>query len=69
MAGAELELMLKSWGHRWWSVNIQSFDNREHFLRYAGRYVRRPSIAQRRITWIGTENVTFWAKTRSDGPS
>src|SRR5450631_2430365 len=37
----------------WWSVKIQSFEDKGHFLQYAGRYVRRPPIAQRRITWIG----------------
>jgi hypothetical protein len=37
----------------WWSIKIQSFKSKEHFLLYAGRYVRRPPIAQRRITDIG----------------
>jgi hypothetical protein len=64
MTVPELETMLENWEHRWWSVNVQSFKNREHFLRYAGRYVRRPSIAQRRITQIGAESVAFWAKDK-----
>jgi hypothetical protein len=34
----------------WWSVKIQLFENKWHILQYAGRYVRRPPIAQRRIT-------------------
>ena len=38
--------------------------SKEHFLRYAGRYVRRPPIAQRRITYIGKGNVTFWFKDK-----
>jgi len=42
---------------RWWSVKIQSFNSIEHFLQYAGRYVRRPPIAQRRI--IKIENSIF----------
>jgi len=48
----------------WWSVKIQSFDDKWHFLQYAGRYVRRPPIAQRRITWIGERNVRFWYKDK-----
>jgi len=48
----------------WWSVKIQSFEDKWHFLRYAGRYVRRPPIAQRRITWIGKRTVSFWYKDK-----
>jgi hypothetical protein len=44
----------------WWSIKIQSFEDKWHFLQYAGRYVRRPPIAQRRITWIGGRTVRFW---------
>src|SRR5262249_27612041 len=43
---------------------IQSFKSREHFLRYAGRYVRRPPIAQHRITFIGERSVRFWSKDK-----
>lgn len=60
----QLEAMLTRWATRWWSVKIQSFKSREHFLRYAGRYVRRPPIAQRRITRIGNGSVTFWTKDK-----
>jgi putative transposase len=31
---------------------------------YAGRYARRPPIAQRRITGICTEEIRFWAKDK-----
>jgi hypothetical protein len=48
----------------WWSVKIQSFQDKWHFLQYAGRYVRRPPIAQRRITWIGEGVVRFWYKDK-----
>lgn len=60
----QMEAMIREQGERWWSVKIQSFKSREHFLRYAGRYVRRPPIAQRRITHIGKKSVTFWAKDK-----
>jgi len=48
----------------WWSIKIQSFEDKGHFLQYAGRYVRRPPIAQRRITWIGERTVRFWTKDK-----
>ena len=48
----------------WWSIKIQSFKDKWHFLQYAGRYVRRPPIAQRRITWIGERTVRFWYKDK-----
>jgi hypothetical protein len=48
----------------WWSIKIQSFEDKSHFLQYAGRYVRRPPIAQHRITWIGERTVRFWYKDK-----
>jgi Putative transposase len=48
----------------WWSVKVQLFENKWHFLQYAGRYVRRPPIAQRRITCIAERSVTFWTKDK-----
>jgi hypothetical protein len=48
----------------WWSVGIQSFEDKGHFLQYAGRYVRRPPIAQRCITWMGERTVRFWYKDK-----
>ena len=43
----------------WWSVKIQSAKSKDHFLQYDGRYLRRPPIAQRRITNIDERSVTF----------
>jgi hypothetical protein len=48
----------------WWSVKVQLFEDKWHFLQYAGRYVRRPPIAQRRITCIAERSVTFWTKDK-----
>jgi hypothetical protein len=47
-----------------WIIKIQSFKYKTHFLKYAGRYVKRPPIAQRRITFIGERNVKFWFKDK-----
>lgn len=64
IAPQELEALLTEQEGRWWSIKIQSFSSKEHFLRYAGRYVRRPPIAQHRITFIGEGSVTFWRKDK-----
>jgi hypothetical protein len=40
------------------------FENKWRFLQYAGRYVRRPPIALRRITCITERSVTFWTKDK-----
>lgn len=63
----QMESMLIQQEKRRWIVKIQSFESREHFLRYAGRYVRRPPIAQRRITCISERSVTFWTKDKRMG--
>jgi putative transposase/transposase-like zinc-binding protein len=60
IAPKEMGALLNKQEARWWSIKIQSFNSKGHFLRYAGRYVRRPPIAQRRITFIGERSVTFW---------
>jgi hypothetical protein len=56
----QLEELLTQQEKRWWSIKIQSFKDKGHFLQYAGRYVKRPPIAQRRITFIGDRTVKFW---------
>ena len=61
---AQIQEMLTQQEIRWWSIKIQSFKSKEHFLRYAGRYVRRPPIAQRRIIDVGERTVTFWFKDK-----
>lgn len=60
----EIETILSVQEKRWWSVKIQSFKSKEHFLKYAGRYLRRPPIAQRRITQVGERVVRFWYKDK-----
>jgi len=64
MRPEQTESLLTQQENRWWSINMQTFTSKEHFLRYAGRYARRPPIAQRRITKIEERTVTFWAKDK-----
>jgi Putative transposase/Transposase zinc-binding domain len=59
-----LEELLWQQEKRWWSIKIQSFEDKGHFLKYAGRYTRRPPIAEHRITLITDQTVTFWYKDK-----
>jgi len=63
----QVEATLSNQENRWWSVKLQSLGSKEHFLRYAGRYARRPPIAQRRITAISKQEIEFWAKDKRLG--
>ena len=60
----QVEAMLSAQENRWWSVKLQLLGSKEHFLRYAGRYARRPPIAQRRIIGISDQEIEFLAKDR-----
>ena len=59
-----LKTRLKKQYERWWSIDIDHFASKEHFLRYAGRYVRRPPIAQYRFVRITDREVRFWTKDK-----
>jgi hypothetical protein len=50
--------------YRWWSVHVDYFQSKTHFLRYAGRYARRLPIAQHRLQEITSEKVRFWVKDK-----
>jgi hypothetical protein len=60
MEDAEVEPLLQREEMRDWRVHVQAFNRKEHFLRYAGRYVRRPPIAERRIVAVSNGFVQFW---------
>jgi hypothetical protein len=57
-----LSTCLKKQYERWWSIYVDAFASKTHFLRYAGRYVRRPPIAQYRFVKITDHEVRFWTK-------
>ena len=63
LSPGKLRTLLKKQYERWWSIDIDQFASKEHFLRYAGRYVRRPPIAQYRFTKI-TDRDRFWTKDK-----
>lgn len=49
---------------RWWNIDIDHLVSKHHFLRYAGRYVRRSPIAQYRITKITGREVQVRVKDK-----
>jgi putative transposase/transposase-like zinc-binding protein len=62
MSPLALKELLETQYGRLWNINIDHFKSKAQFLRYAGRYVRRPPIAQRRFVTITNLEVTFWTK-------
>jgi hypothetical protein len=58
----QLSAILTKQYERWWNIDISRFQSKAHFLRYAGRYVRRLPMAQRRFTRITDREVEFWTK-------
>jgi hypothetical protein len=64
MTVGEMEAILTEQEKRWWSIKIQTFKSKAHYLQYAGRYLKRPPIAQWRIIHIGEGTVRFLAKDK-----
>jgi len=58
----DLDTTLSTERERWWSIHVAHFKTKWQFLRYAGRYIRRPPIAQHRFEKIGDGVVRFWRK-------
>jgi hypothetical protein len=54
-----MKTLLTTQYERWWNVDVQPCASKEHFLRYAGRYVRRPPIAQYRILESTEQQISF----------
>jgi hypothetical protein len=52
---------------RRWHIHISRGMSKGHFLRYVGRYVRRPPVAQHRLQRVNDHEVEYLAKdTRND---
>ena len=58
-SAVEMKQLLRSQYERWWNIDIKRFRTKKHFLGYAGRYARRPPIAQHRFRKIDADEVTF----------
>jgi hypothetical protein len=55
MGEKELEAMLTKQSERWWSIHVAHCKSKTHLLRYIGRYVRRPPIAEHRFVEINDD--------------
>jgi hypothetical protein len=60
-----VEELLIQQENRWWSIKIQAFESKMQFLRYAGRYVRRPPIRSVGSPTLGSERSRFGTTTKS----
>lgn len=58
---AVLDETLKRQGNRPWNIHVKHFVSKSHFLRYAGRYLRRPPVAEHRLISVTDSHVEFWA--------
>jgi Putative transposase/Transposase zinc-binding domain len=62
MDSEDLKVILKAQHKRPWNIYIGHFQSKWQFLRYAGRYIRRPPIAQSRFVKVGDGEVHFRTK-------
>ncbi len=62
MSRTELQELLTAQYERWWDIKIMRFQGKTHILRYAGRYARRPPIAQHRFRKIDRQEIRFLTK-------
>jgi hypothetical protein len=59
VSARDMRRLLTTQYERWWNVDVQPCASKEHFLHYAGRYVRRPPLAQYRILTSTEREVSF----------
>ena len=59
MSPRAVQRLLTAQSARWWNTHTKRFRSKKHFLGYAGRYVRRPPIAQHRFLKIDRQEIRF----------
>lgn len=62
LSGEELLAMFATQYKRRWNIFVSRAGSKAHRLRHDGRYIRRPPIAQHRVTRIGSHQVEYLAK-------
>lgn len=62
LSNEEFQSMLETQHGRDWSVFISRRGSKAYRLKHDGRYIRRPPVAQHRLTRIGTDCVEYLAK-------
>ena len=58
----EISKLLTSQYERRWIIDVKRLQTKTHVLRYAGRYARRPPIAQHRFRQADRHAVRFMTK-------
>jgi hypothetical protein len=58
----ELDHLIRTYEKQWWNVYVTRQMTKRHFLGYAGRYIRRLPISQRRILKVSTAEVVYQSK-------
>jgi hypothetical protein len=58
----EFKRILTTQYERWWNIKLTGQMSKQHFLGYAGRYIRHPPIAQHRFVKATDREVQFWRK-------
>jgi hypothetical protein len=61
-ANADLHVCLRRQAARRWNVHVTHHMSKQHFLAYAGRYIRRLPISQRRILSVSADEVVYQSK-------
>ena len=62
MPRRELRRFLTAQYERWWNIDVKRFRSKKQFLGYAGRYARRPPIAQHRFRTVSGQEIRFVTK-------
>jgi hypothetical protein len=62
LSTSNLKVALTEQYERWWNIDIANFKSKSQFLRYAGRYIRHPPIAEHRFSEISDHGVAFWRR-------
>src|SRR5271157_2744329 len=62
LGAEELKRVLTTQYERWWNIKLTGLMSKQHFLGYAGRYIRHPPIAQHRFVKVTDREVQFWRK-------
>jgi hypothetical protein len=58
----EFKRILTTQYERWWNIKVTGLMSKQHFLGYAGRYIRHPPIAQHRLVSVTDREVGFLRK-------
>jgi hypothetical protein len=67
MSSQAIKTMFAEQYKRKWNIHITRRMSKAHFLKYVGRYIRRPPVAKHRLTRITDKTVEYLAKdTKND---